>query len=227
MKNEPVVMIHAAPERMPYVSEFLRPRLEAQGFQDVVVWEDYNGVGCRESYIQSFSTLPETGHTWHLQDDVLPDRRFYSWATGEWAEYSGMICGFGCGHYTHKDRFGFARNCEDMFYSFPCIRIPNKIAHEFVEWFNVHKETDINILEKLASGKYCDYFFKLFVGNNERGIGIYNFYPNIVEHVDEYITGSLVNKQRSYIAKAMQFEDTKALEDLKVWSKEFKLRTQE
>ncbi len=146
-------MIHAAPDRMAYVTEFLRPRLEAQGFKDVIVWEDYNRVGCREAYLASFSTLPDSGHTWHLQDDVLPDQRFYEWATGE--------------------------------------------------WFAKARETDINILEKLPSGKFCDYFFKLYIGNNERVIGIYNFYPNIVEHVDEYITGSLVNTQRKRPANGL------------------------
>ena len=218
MDREPVIMIHAAPSRMKYVNEFLKPRLEVQGFRKIVVWNDVARVGCRESYIESFKALSETGHTWHLQDDVLPDRRFHEWATGEWAEYPGIICGFGNTHFYNADRFGHAHNCEDMFYSFPCLRIPNQVAKDFLEWFEVAKEKDVNIIEKLPSGKYIDYFFKLFIGNNEKEIAIYNFFPNIVEHVDEYITGSLINKQREKLAKAMLFEDAEALAELKVWS---------
>ena len=37
----------------------------------------------------------------------------------------------------------------------------------------VAKEKDVNIIEKLPSGKYIDYFFKLFIGNNEKEIAIY------------------------------------------------------
>ena len=224
MNKEPVIIIHAAPDRIKYVNEFLEPRLRAQGFKDITVSNDTQRVGCRESYAKSFRSLPDKGHTWHLQDDILPDRRFYQWATSEWAEYPGIICGFGCGHYTPKERFGFARNSEDMFYSFPCIRIPNEVARDMIAWFDKAKETDINILEKLPSGKFFDYFFKLYIGNNDKGIGIYNFFPNIVEHVDEYITGSLVNKQRKYLAKAMQFEDAEAVEDLKAWSEKNKAK---
>lgn len=225
--RQPAVMIHTCPDRIAYVTEFLKPRLEAQGFNDITIYNDTERIGCRESYIKSIESLPETGHTWHLQDDVLPDQRFYEWATSEWYEYPGIICGFGCGHYTPRSRFGFARNSEDMFYSFPCIRIPNEVAKDMIAWFAEARKTDINILEKLPSGKFFDYFFKLYIGNNEKEIGIYNFFPNIVEHVDEYISGSLVNKQRKYLAKAIQFDDKKAIEDLEVWSKEYKLRRME
>ena len=217
--DKPVIMIHAAPSRMKYVTEFLKPRLEAQGFQEIIVWNDSEGLGCREAYLESFRSLPETGHTWHLQDDVLPDKRFYEWATSEWAQYPGIINGFGCGNYTPRSRFGIAHNMEDMFYSFPCLRIPNEIAKDFLKWFEVAREKEINILEKLPSGKFIDYFFKLYIGNNSKGIALYNFFPNIVEHVDEYITGSLVNKQREKLAKAIQFEDDEALKDLEAWSK--------
>ena len=222
--DKPVIMIHAAPSRMKYVTEFLQPRLKAQGFQEIIVWNDSESLGCREAYLESFRSLPETGHTWHLQDDVLPDKRFYEWATSEWAEYPGIINGFGCGNYTPRSRFGNAHNMEDMVYSFPCMRIPNEVAKDFLKWFEAAREKDINILEKLPSGKFIDYFFKLYIGNNDKGIAIYNFFPNIVEHVDEYITGSLVNKQREKLAKAIQFDDDEALKDLVAWSKKHKAK---
>lgn len=218
MREQPSIMIHTAPSRMHYVSEFLEPRLRDQGFQKITIWNDAKGIGCRESYIESWSTLSDTGHTWHLQDDVLPDHRFYEWATSEWAEYPGIICGFGNRELYNMNRFGHAHNSEDMFYSFPCLRIPNAVCKDFLEWYKDASKTDVNILEKLPSGKYIDYFFKLYIGDNEKEIAIYNFFPNIVEHVDEYISGSLVNKQRTKPAKALQFEDVKALADLKVWS---------
>ena len=222
--DKPVIMIHAAPSRMKYVTEFLKPRLRAQGFQEIIVWNDSEGIGCREAYLESFRSLPETGHTWHLQDDVLPDKRFYEWATSEWAEYPGIINGFGNVHFYNPNRFGHAHNSEDMFYSFPCMRIPNEVAKDFLKWFKAARETDVNVIEKLPAGKFIDYFFKLYIGNNEKEIAIYNFYPNIVEHVDEYITGSLVNQQRVKLAKALMFEDDEALEDLKAWSKKYKAK---
>lgn len=216
--REPNIMIHAAPPRMHYVNDFLVPRLKAQGFNNITIWNDSKGLGCLWSYIESLESLPEEGHTWHLQDDVLPDHRFYKWATSEWAQYPGIITGFGCKYFYHVNSFGNARNCEDMFYSFPCMRIPNKVSKNFIDWFNEVKDRDIRIIEKLPTGKYVDYFFKLFIGDNEHEIAIYNFFPNIVEHVDECISGSLVNKQRKKLAKAILFEDVKALADLRVWS---------
>lgn len=45
---------------------------------------------------------------------------------------------------------------------------------------------------------------------------VFNLSPSIVEHVDEYIGGSMVNHWRDGWWKADEFKDTDLIEELKV-----------
>lgn len=218
--KEPKILIHASPQRMEFVDTFLVPRLLKIGFKAeyVEVWEDKENKGCLTSYIESYEALPKTGDTWHLQDDVLPDRRFYKWARNL-MYYQGIVNGFGNKWYYNKAMFGDAHNQHEMFYSFPCIRIPNELCHKWLKWFETAKVEVPEISSRLSENKYIDYFFKLFIGSNKDGIPIWNFEPCIVEHVDEYAGGSIVNYARQLPAKALSFQDDKALEELEEWFK--------
>lgn len=216
--TEPNILIHTCNQRIEYVKGFLGPRLRKQGFKNIQVYWDKDNKGCLQSYIESYQQLPKNGDTWHLQDDVLPDQRFYTWAC-DLESYDGIICGFGNKWFYNKEMFGEAHNQHEMFYSFPCTRIPNKLCHEWLKWFEEVKDEHPEITKRLAENKYVDYFFKLFIGSNPREIPILNFEPCIVEHVDEYLGHSMVNPARVMPAKALRFEDDEALEDLKKWAR--------
>lgn len=216
--TEPKILIHACNRRIEYVIGFLEPRLKDQGFKNIEVFLDSENKGCLASYIESYKKLPRKGHTWHLQDDVLPDRRFYQWAC-ESESFDGIICGFGNKWFYNKEMFGEAHNQHEMFYSFPCIRIPNIICHEWLEWFERVKDEVPEIASRLSENKYVDYFFKLFIGSNPGKIPILNFKPCIVEHIDDYIGHSVVNAARVMPARALIFEDDESLEEFKKWTR--------
>ena len=212
------ILIHTCNQRIEYVKGFLVPRLRKLGFKNIQIYWDKEEKGCLASYIDSYKQLPKDGDTWHLQDDVLPDRRFYQWAC-ELEDYVGIVCGFGNKWFYHEENFGKADNQHEMFYSFPCIRTPNQICHEWLAWFDEVKEDVPEIKSRLPENKYVDYFFKLFIGNNSRGIPMLNFRPCIVEHIDDYIGHSVVNIARVMPARALLFEDVESLEELKRWTK--------
>ena len=70
------ILIHAVPERMWYVNEFLVPSLEAQGADNIEIWNDTEHQGNLAACMESFATRKGDGGTWHLQDDVLICRNF-------------------------------------------------------------------------------------------------------------------------------------------------------
>ena len=65
------VLIHACPERMWYVEEFLKPELLRQGADEIEIWNDTEKRGNLFACIDSFATRSGKGGTWHIQDDVL------------------------------------------------------------------------------------------------------------------------------------------------------------
>ena len=217
------IMIHACEERIKYVKEFMVPLLCESGVKigNIEVYIDH-GDGCLVSYIRSFDSLKELeGYTWHLQDDVLPTLRFCDMADGLLKIYGEdpIICGFGNKEFYNETTPWYPKNGEEMFYSFPCIGIPNYIAILFVEWFRKIKN-DPDYQEWIVHNKFVDYLFKLYIGNNLKNkYEIVNFRPNLVEHVDEYVGGSTINKSRGIPAKSLDFRDTEAINRLNRWYK--------
>lgn len=207
------ILIHAAPERMKYVKEFLAPRLKDQG-ADVAIWEDKERKGNLAAYLESYRSLPSTGDTWHLEDDVLPDRRFVKLVSGEWSKFPGIICGFGDRRKYKEKHFGNANCGPGMFNSFPCIRIPNKTIKEFLVWFEEVRETP-HIDNIVKTGKEIDYLFRIYLDSHR--MNAYNFRPCLVEHIDEYLCGSICHPARNSLAKAVLFEDIESLQELEEW----------
>lgn len=207
------VLIHAAPERIHYVKGFLAPRLMRQGFDDVKVWEDKDRKGNLKAYLESYQSLPFDGDTWHLEDDVLPDRRFYTWAKGL-ENYQGIINGYGTRGLFSERMFGEVRMLQHMFYSFPCIRIPNDLIHLFLEWFETCDRNDVK--RKVEQNRGIDFILRAYL--EEHPTPYLNHKPCMVEHIDDYLTGSLVSI-RGETPKAICFEDDESLEEMKRWLK--------
>lgn len=66
-------MIHTCNNRKWYVEQYLIPSMCLQGINldHIKIWLDKDNIGCLESCMQSFASLPEDGYTWHLQDDII------------------------------------------------------------------------------------------------------------------------------------------------------------
>ena len=207
-------MIHACPPRMWYVDEFLIPSMKAQGIQDneITVWNDTEGKGNLFSCMESFRTCGERdGSTWHIQDDVIISRDFAK-KTRQYDE--GIVCGFGCQNFgPYMQNTGIVP-AAFMWYSFQCIRIPNELAGECAEWFNENIANSTQHVIKVAEKKHDDWFFRMFIMERHPKEHVINLKPNLVDHIDYLIGGTLINKQRNIaINRAKYFPDPDLVED--------------
>ena len=210
-------MIHACPPRMWYVEEFLIPSMKAQGIKDeeITVWNDEKMEGNLPAFLASMKACSkEPGGTWHIQDDVIISRQFAE-LTKENDE--GMVCGFHCKNFQWQPATHGWVPANFMWYSFPCIRIPNDLAGRFVEWFENEGQYRQDAQQQLRDKKHDDWFFQVFVMDNEvaNGLRVLNMIPNLVDHVDYLIGGTLVNQARLIkVNRATYFPDPDLVDEL-------------
>ncbi len=209
------VLIHACPQRMWYVEEFLAPNLRSQG-AEVEIWNDVQGIGNLYACMESFKRRLGDGATWHIQDDVLPCRDFVK----RCSEYENdkVVYGFCCQRFTDDpDQTGLVHT-PDAWHSFQCVRIPDEYARECAEWFfseGWQKSTlpELQILKGMRKGD--DTFFREFLQLHHPYDLVRNVKPNLVDHIDWIIGGSVLSHWREYIARAEFWEDETLVEDLK------------
>ena len=201
------ILIHAVPERMWYVNDFLIPALHAQGAESIEIWNDETHEGNLAACMSSFATREGAGGTWHLQDDVLPCRDFVKRCRDL---DEGVVFGFCCRNFNDRlDAFGRVY-APDAWNSFQCVRIPDAYARECASWVRSmrwEKESPAPELPILWQvGKGDDTFFHEFLQCCHPGEIVENVNPNLVEHVDWIIGGSTL-QWRDYIAKAEFWDD--------------------
>ena len=206
-------MIHTCPSREWYVNEFLVPSMIDQGISRdrIKVWCDTEGIGNLRATMKSFSEIPMDGQgTWHLQDDVIISKDFRELTE----RYNvGIVCGF-CSRYSEGRPEG-ETNIRNMWYSFPCIRIPNNTARECAKWFYHGAINDPKYKKWVESKKHDDEAFKEFLRIKHPATKSVNLVPNAVNHVDYLLGGSLVNSQREKPAVSLYWSEDDLVEDLK------------
>lgn len=202
------ILIHAVPRRMWYVEGFLVPMLREQGADDIEIWNDTEKKGNLTACMEAFAARTGDGGTWHLQDDVLPCRRFV-----ERCEEldAGVVYGFCCRNFGDRlDACGRVY-VPDAWNSFQCVRIPDAWARECAEWVTSEAWKDestlpeLPILRKVNRGD--DTFFHEFMNARHGTETAYNVAPNLVEHIDWLLGGSVLNQWRDYLARAEYWED--------------------
>ena len=206
------VIIHSCDKRLWYVREFLAPALRAQGITPSIHNDDHH-KGCLWAYIDSFRGMP-SGHggAWHIEDDVFPCRDFAKVAE---AHDRGIVHGFL--HRYGDEPYVIGRvPISDAGYSFPCFRLPNRYAREFAEWFLTDAQHRDSYKRWIEENKHVDSFMLNFLREVHPNETVWNLSPSIVEHVDEYIGGSVVNHWRDGWCKADNFTDTESIEELRV-----------
>lgn len=209
-------MIHACNKRLWYVENFLLPSMLEQGIrrEKIEIWLDELNEGCLPSFYKSMTYLGnlnnEADGVWHLQDDVCISKDFKEKTE---AFHHGIVCGF-CSQTFSDDetKSGEVKN-KDMWYSFPCIRIPNAVAYRFAKWY----EDDVIHNEQyrmwVKAKKFDDSLFRIFVEDYYEGY-IYNLNPNIVDHVDYLIGGSVLNVGREGKWRSKYWNDNEAISKL-------------
>lgn len=210
------ILIHAVPERLWYVENFLMPSLIKQGAEDVRIWCDENHSGNLKACMDAFACMEGDKGTWHLQDDVIVCRDFVT----RCRELDiGVVYGFCCRNFGDRlDAFGTVYPA-DAWNSFQCVRIPDEYARECAawvrseEWRSESMENDLNTLWEFGRGD--DTFFHEFMKARHTFDAVENVAPNLVEHVDCLLGGSTLQTWRDYIARSEFWDDQELVKDLK------------
>lgn len=186
-------LIHAGKKRKWYVDEYLYPSLLEQGIkeEDIIIHLDNKGVGTIQAYVDSFEKLPDTGYTWHLQDDIIISPDFKE-VTEKQEDEQWVICTFNS-YYDKKLKEGFVAS-KDMWYSFPCIGIPNRVGKDCMRWIQECMIGNIAYKKYWERGNCVDWFFKQYVRDVATDIKVLNLVPNIVNHVDWLLGGSTIRQ---------------------------------
>ena len=214
-------MIHACPDRMWYVNDYLIPSMKKQGITDsqIIIWEDKEKLGNLESFMQSCKWIGEHENylrgIWHLQDDIVISKRFRELTEVFNHGVAQGFCNVKCDA-SNVNMIGLVPP-SFTWLSFPCIRIPNLYAKQCAEWFYEDVLPNGKYKDWVAEGKNDDAMWKHFMIEAHPNECCYNFLPNIVEHVDYLIGGSKANKQRdpNDIRTAYFFEEPEIVEELK------------
>ncbi|MBQ2558779.1 MAG: hypothetical protein II553_07185 [Lachnospiraceae bacterium] len=211
------ILIHACLQRNDYVYRHLIPSMLAQGIREdeIHVWMDFGREGALHSTLNSFKAvglLP--GGTWHIGDDVVISRDF---AEQLRAHDDGIVCGFANADFDAGMPPGIQPPSKSW-YSFQCIRIPNAIAAEFVQWFWL-TATKIpgQYQDLIKANKYDDWFWREFLQkNHEHDLTVLNLAPNVVDHIDYLIGGSVITNTRPKLQyRSAYWEDESIVEELK------------
>ena len=210
-------MIHACPQRMWYVTSYLVPSMLSQGIaeSDITIYNDVNRDGNLVSCMKSFGSVPDDdGGTWHLQDDVLISKRFKA-LTEEHDD--GVVCGHCWSlHRDRRDKTGFVTP-DYMWFSFQCIRIPNRISMECSKWF-FEEVIPQNLYEGwVRDNKYDDTMFDVFMRERHPNERVLNLAPNTVANIDYMIGGTIISQQRVFDPEEIYFHEPETLEKLIEW----------
>ena len=202
-------MIHTCINRLWYVNEYLVKSLREQAFtkDEIKIYLDKNSKGNLKAFMDSISQLPDEGHTWHLQDDVIICRDFRERAL-QYDDFDGIVAGF-MSVYDVDDKKYYNIPNDDMRnlgWTFPCIKIPNSVAKLCLEMYNiVNGDATLEYWKQLNKGD--DAVFKLYLEKYQPKIMHINVVPNLVDHIDYMLGGSTVNKSRAGTCRALYFED--------------------
>ena len=207
-------LIHAMPKRMWYVEQYLIPSMLAQGIdkKDIHVYNDIKANGNLKAWVSAAEFCVGDGGTWHLQDDVCIGSRFKELIE----KYDdGIVCGFKS-EYDGPQMPGEVP-CQQMWFSFPCIRIPNYITRECAEW--VREGIIGNPVYKSwwDRGVNDDMLFRRYVWEKYPAMYAINLDPNLVDHIDYLIGGTVNNSARQKQIRAIYFDDLPAVEKLEKW----------
>jgi len=205
-------LIHSCEKRYWYVKDFLIPSMIKQGISedDILVDNDDIKRGCLNSYIHSLGLVHTAiGGTWHLQDDILICSDFREITE---AFDKGIVCGF-CSYYS-KDVPSGVRPIKDLWYSFPCIRIPNIVFRRFIIWVT-SAEIQTKYQAYIKDNKFVDMLFRKYVLLHHADKTVRNLNPNIIENVDYLLGGSIINYIRDEQPLSLYFKEQNLVEELK------------
>lgn len=205
-------LIHAIPKRLWYVNDYLIPSMINQGIikDNISVYVDTEKLGNLKACMEAFKSVENDDYgTWHLQDDVIISHDFKE-VTEKYN--NGIVCGF-FSKYDDTKPSGEV-SIYDMWFSFPCIRIPNKIAIKCANWITRYMIGNPVYKEYWRRGVNDDFLFKLFMESFYKNLTAINLNPNIVNHIDYLIGGTSSGIDREERAVSRLWTDDYLIEEL-------------
>ena len=209
------ILIHAYPLRMWYVEGFLVPELIKQGAaaDEIEIWNDVEKKGNLRACMESFAARKGDGGTWHIQDDVLPCRDFIERCR---ANDDGVVYGFCNVQFTDDPAQTGRVPVADAWHSFQCVRIPNQYARECADWlWNGNGREHVYYPFWINSGKMDDSVFRSYLLEEHSRETVLNMVPNLVDHVDYIVGGSVLHNWRGYLTRAHFWDDEERVRELK------------
>ena len=207
-------MIHACPDRMWYVEGFLVPSMLEQGIkqEDIIVYNDEKQEGNLKACMHAFMEVSQHTGTWHLQDDVIICKNFREQTE---THDNGLVCAFSSAMYDGTDDVGLVHRTK-MWFSFPCIRIPNDWARECGNWVLKYIIGNPVYRDYWNKGVNDDWAFKAYMNNFHADETVLNLAPNLVDHIDYLLGGSSVGHKRKNQCRAQYWEDEDLVQELEV-----------
>lgn len=208
-------MIHTYPKRLWYVNEYLIPSMLEQGIkrEQITVYNDEAGDGNLLACMKAFASCPyNLEGTWHLQDDVIISKDFKE--RTEWYD-QGLVCGFSSAMYDGIDinKQGAVPRVR-MWFSFPCIRIPNRWAIECADWVTKYVIGNPVYKQFWENGVNDDWAFRAYLKEFQKDCVALNIIPNLVDHVDYLLGGGSGKKERKEPVRAQFWKDYDLIQKL-------------
>ena len=203
-------LIHMSPTREWFVNEFLIPSMIEQGIDKdkIFTYNDTNSDGNLPSFLFSSQRYFDQD-LWHLQDDVVLSRDF---AKNTQKYYAKVVCGF-CNEYSRDVPRGYVHP-DKMWFSFQCIFICKEIMQDFLNWCEVYASKSPKYRKFFNRKKSDDMLFTLFLRDKHMDVKILNLAPNLVDHIDYLLGGSIINKERSINTRSIYFPEGKVITEL-------------
>lgn len=206
-------LIHAVPQRLWYVKDYLIPSMISQGIQetDISIYCDEEHEGNLRACMKAFASCEGDGGTWHLQDDVIICKDFKE--RTEWYD-NGLVCGFSSFYDGDwQDKKGAVKR-DKMWFSFPCIRIPNQWARECSDWVLNYIIGNPVYYDFWKNGVNDDWAFRKWLENFQPDCVALNIMPNLVDHIDYLLGGGTGKKKRNRQCRAQYWVDFDLVEQL-------------
>lgn len=224
MFNMAKYLIHAYPKRMWYVEQYLIPSMINQGIakNDISVYNDSKGIGNLRACMEAFASVPDNDEgTWHIQDDVIICKDFKQRTE---AHDTGIVCGFSSLFYDGdiEENKQLVKR-EQMWFSFPCIRIPNKWARECSEWVCTQIIGNPVYKKYWENGVNDDWAFRTYLSTFHKDCVALNIVPCLVDHIDYLIGGGSGKVERNKPVTAQYWTDDDLVRELECQIKENQL----
>ena len=211
------VVIRCCPKRVWYVEQYIVSELHRQGVTSIKVWNDERHAGVLGSFLDvcEWMAKQDAEGFWILQDDVLLHSQFAEIA--ELCPKNTVVNGFvyrDDGLRSDNYKYIGLQPIENYWFSFPCCYIPIRHIKGFLNWF-YDSAISGKYHRAISKNLYDDLLFWNYLKSLQSAELIYNMTPNLCEHVDYLIGGSMTESPKKEIRNAYYWNEPERTEKLK------------